>query len=501
MTVSPYQQYVAQMRQLADVEHAIAVLHWDKEVNLPSKGARFRGQQIATLAGIAHELFTKPELGHLMEQLINKSSDLDEGQKRNVSRSLRDLERTRRLDHDFIIRRSQAVSAAYHAWIGARKANDFSVFADPLVTLVDIKREEAEKVGYQHHPYDALLDEFEPDMTSGQLDTLFVDVRAQLVDFVRKIRQQPEPNDAFLHRHFPKQQQWKYGLELLRKIGYDFEAGRQDLSEHPFTTNFSPEDVRLTTRLDENNFATMTWSCLHEAGHGMYEQGLPSEHYGLPLGKFVSLGIHESQSRLWENNVGRSLPFWEAEYPGLQALFPEQLGDVSVVDFFRSINKITPSLIRVESDELHYHFHVLIRYELEKELLEGNLEVANLPTAWNDKYRAYLDVDVPDDRQGVLQDIHWAHGSLGYFPTYSLGSFYAAQFYHQATVDVPHLEQSIQKGDTQPLLQWLRENIHQHGQFYTANELCKKITGSELNFTYFMTYAEKKYNQIYNLGL
>ncbi|MCB0631836.1 MAG: carboxypeptidase M32 [Saprospiraceae bacterium] len=488
------------MRKLADVEYAIGVLSWDKEVNLPLKGARFRSQQVATLAGIAHDLFTDPDLGKLIEELVADGAELDEAQKRNITLSLRDLKRSRKLDRDFIIRRSQLVSAAYHAWLAARKTNDFSVFADPLAELVAVKREEAEKIGYEHHPYDALLDEFEPGMTSRQLDTLFVEVRERLVDFVRRIREQPEPNDDFLYQTFPKDSQWNYGLALLRKIGYDFDAGRQDISEHPFTINFSPEDVRLTTRVDEHNFATMTWSCLHEAGHGLYEQGLPSEQYGLPLGKYLSLGIHESQSRMWENNVGRSLNFWQAQYPELQSVFPEQLGDVPVTDFFRAINKITPSLIRVESDELHYHFHVLIRYELEKALLEGSLEVADLRDAWNEKYLAYLDLEVPDDRRGVLQDIHWAHGSLGYFPTYSLGSFYAAQFYHQATIDIPDLEQSISQGNTKPLLDWLRENIHCHGQFYSANELCEKVTGARLNFSYFMDYATKKYARIYDFG-
>jgi carboxypeptidase Taq len=501
MKISPYDQYVAQMRKLADVEYAIGVLSWDKEVNLPPKGARFRSQQVATLSGIAHDIFTDPEFGKLIDGLAKNGADLDAAQKRNIALSLRDLERSRKLDRDFIIRRSQLVSTAYHAWLAARRADDFSLFAGPLADLVAIKREEAERIGYKQHPYDALLDEFEPGMTSSQLDTLFIEVREQLVNFVRHIREQAEPEDGFLYQLFPKQKQWDYGLQLLRKIGYDFDAGRQDLSEHPFTINFSPEDVRLTTRVDEHNFATMTWSCLHEAGHGIYEQGLPPEQYGLPLGKYVSLGIHESQSRLWENNVGRSLNFWQAQYPELQAIFPEQLGNVAVRDFFKAINKITPSLIRVESDELHYHFHVLIRYELEKALLEGSLEVADLQAAWNEKYREYLDLEVPNDRKGVLQDIHWAHGSLGYFPTYSLGSFYAAQFYHQATVDVPGLEESIGRGDTAPLLKWLRENIHQYGQFYSANELCEKVTGSKLKFSYFMKYAEQKYKRIYDSGL
>lgn len=496
-----YGDYVRQMQKLADVEYAIGVLSWDKEVNLPPRGARFRSQQVATLSGIAHEIFTAPALGEVIEKLAKDGKDLSLSEQRNIALSWRDLQRSRKLDMDFVIRRSQLVSKAYHAWIAAREANDFELFAGPLTELIEIKREEAQKIGYEAHPYDALMEEFEPGMRVSQLDPLFVAVREQLVDFVRQVRECPQVNDDFLHQHFPQQQQWDYGIALLKKIGFSFDAGRQDISTHPFTINFSPEDVRVTTRVDENNFATMTWSCLHEAGHALYEQGLPADNYGLPLGRYVSLGIHESQSRLWENNVGRSLVFWQAQFPELQAAFPQQFKGITPKAFFQAINKIAPSLIRVESDELHYHFHILIRYELEKALIEGSLEVSDLRDAWNKKYKEYLDLEVPDDRRGVLQDIHWAHGSLGYFPTYSLGSFYAAQFFHQISREIPDLEASILRGDTSPVLEWLRKNIHVHGRFYSANDLCKKLCGETLQFEYFMDYVRKKYNLIYDLRL
>lgn len=496
---SLYHQYVQQMQKLADVEYASAVLSWDKEVNLPAKGAHFRSQQLATLAGIAHELFTDPKLTDLIEQLIENGDSLSPQETRNVELSRKDLDRIRKLDLDFVIRRSQLVSKAYHAWLAAREANDFQVFAGPLADLIALKREEAEKMGYEEHPYDALMEEFEPGMRISQLDPLFVAVREQLVDFVRIIREQPQVDDSFLRQFFPQPEQWTYGLDLIRKIGFSFKAGRQDISTHPFTINFSAEDVRVTTRVDEHNFATMTWSCLHEAGHALYEQGLPAEAYGLPLGRYVSLGIHESQSRLWENNVGRSLVFWEGQFPELKARFSDQFSGISPRDFFRGINKIEPSLIRVESDELHYHFHILIRYELEKALIEGSLEVADLPDAWRQKYKAYLDLEVPDDRRGLLQDIHWAHGSLGYFPTYSLGSFYAAQLFHQIQQEIPDLDQHILEGDTGLILDWLRKHIHTYGRYYTANELCEKACGEPLQFGYFMDYVKKKYGTIYDL--
>lgn len=499
MANSNYEAYVNHLKKLADVEYSIGVLSWDKEVNLPPKGAVFRAQQVATLSGIAHEIFTDAQFEEILNKLQDNAGGLSPQEKRNVELTARDLSRTKKFNKDFVIRRSQLVSKAYHAWLDARKENKFSCFQEALADLVKIKKEEAEIIGYKDHPYNALLDEFEPNCTTKELDALFDDVKAQMVDFVKAIREQEQVDDSFLFKHYAEKEQWDFGLEVLKGMGYDFDAGRQDVSPHPFTINFAPTDVRVTTRIDEQNFGSMTWSCIHEGGHALYEQGLPSTEYGLPLGRYVSLGIHESQSRLWENNVGRSLAYWKANFEALQRKFPQNLKEVSTEQFYKGINKIYPSLIRVESDELHYHFHILIRYEIEKALIEGNLNVADLPEAWNAKYKAYLDLDVPDDNRGALQDIHWAHGSLGYFPTYSLGSFYAAQFFQQAGKDIPGLQSQIEQGDTSQLLAWLRENIHQHGRFYTAQELCQRITGEPLNFKYFMEYVKEKFTGIYKL--
>lgn len=495
--MNKYQDYVAHLQKLADVEFSIGVLSWDKEVNLPDQGAAFRSRQVATLSGIAHDIFTDGKLENILLSLLEDGQELSPRQRKNVADTYKDYQKVKKLSTDFVIRKSQLISQAYHAWLKARKANDFTYFRQPLAEVVAIKKEEADILGYEGHPYNALLDEFEPGASTQNLDILFADVKQQLVDFVRNIRAKKQVDNSFLHQHFSHQKQWDFGIEMLKKIGYDFSAGRQDLSPHPFTINFSPQDVRVTTRIDENNFGSMTWSCIHEGGHALYEQGLPAEQYGLPLGKFISLGIHESQSRLWENNVGRSKSFWKAHYPLLQSYFPTQMKAVSLDAFYAGINQIEPSLIRVESDELHYHFHILIRYEIEKALIEGSLSVTELPEAWAEKYKAYLDLDIPDDNQGVLQDIHWAHGSFGYFPTYSLGSFYAAQFFYQATIDLPNLIEEIENGDTSSLLTWLREKIHQHGRFYNAEELCKEITGEPLNFKYFMAYAKEKYGGIY----
>lgn len=490
-----YQDYVAHMRKLTDIQGATAVLAWDKEVYLPKKGAGLRAQQMATLSGLAHELFVDSKFEAIIQELTQQ--DLGPKEARNVAKTKRELEKTQKLDKAFVIKRSQAVSKGYHAWLEAREKNDFASFQAPLADLIEIKKEQAERIGYQDHPYDALLDDFEPGARAAALDKLFEDVRSQLVDFVQSIRSKPPVDNQFLFQSYAKDRQWDFGLDLLRGMGYDFDAGRQDLSPHPFTINFSSQDVRVTTRIDEKDLGNMAWSCIHEGGHALYEQGLPVDQYGLPSGKAVSLGIHESQSRLWENQVGRSLPFWKHWYIKAQAYFPTQLADISLEKFYKGINKIEAGLIRTEADELHYHFHVMIRYELEKRLLEGSLAVKDLRDAWNQRYKDYLNIDVPNDQVGVLQDIHWAHGSFGYFPTYSLGSFYAAQFFHQAMQDIDGLQDHIEGGNTAPLLDWLRTNIHQHGQFYTADELCEKITGEKLNFTYFMDYVREKYATIY----
>ena len=355
-------------------------------------------------------------------------------------------------------------------------------------------------MGYENHPYDALIDLYEPKTTVKELDVLFKDVRNQLVDFVKEIANSPQHEDILMKQYYPKEKQLAYTESILTNMGYDFEAGRQDISTHPFSTSFSSQDSRVTTRVNENDLSEILWSSIHEGGHALYEQGLKIENYGLPEGTYLSLGIHESQSRLWENNVGRSLAFWNNQFPKLQETFPENLTNYSVKDFYNAMNIVKSSLIRTNADELTYHFHVLIRYEIEKELIAGAIEVNDLPSIWNAKYKEYLNIEVPSDTKGVLQDIHWSHGSFGYFPTYSLGSFYAAQFFHKAAQEIPDLENKIEKGNFSELLTWLRTNIHQHGRIYSANELCEKVTGEKLNFSYFMNYAKKKYTSIYQLS-
>lgn len=485
------------MSRIADIGHSMAVLSWDKEVNLPAGSARFRSQQIATLSSIAHEMHVRPEFGKNLEELVQDES-LNDLEKNNVTLTLKSYKKATNFSDEFVIKRSMLTSKTYHAWIKAREANDWEIYRPALEKLVELKREETKLLGNADHPYDHLLDIYEPGMTVKKLDVIFKDVKEKLLPLLQKYRAIETEAYPFMSMKYDLDKQWDYGLKILKAIGFDFDQGRQDKSTHPFTTSFSSEDVRVTTRLKENDFSYMLWSTIHEGGHALYEQGLPSQEYGLPSGSYMSLGIHESQSRLWENNVGRDFAFWEHHFPLMKEIFSDQLDDVELNDFMRAINKISPNLIRTEADELHYHFHVMIRYEIEKKLIEGSIEIKDLKDHWNEAYEKYLGLRPKDDVSGILQDIHWSHGSFGYFPTYSLGSFYAAQFYEQASKDIYRLEEKLSHGETGELLSWLRLNIHSKGHSMEADELCAELTGSKLSLYPFINYIERKFNRLYD---
>jgi carboxypeptidase Taq len=497
-TAELYETYGRKMRLVADVKNANAVLQWDQETYLPAKGAALRGQQISTLSEISHRLFIEDELGQLLQELLSRG-DLSIEQKRNIEKTNEDYLKARKYTSEFVRTLSEQINKAFHSWIESRKQNAFSVYEKDLEALIALKKQEAEIVGYDRHPYNALLDEFEKGATVSLLDKTFSNLLPTLKDLLDKISNKPQVDNSFLRQHFPKQQQWDWGMQLIKNLNFNFEAGRQDISEHPFSVGFNSNDVRITTRIDENDFGNMTWSCIHETGHALYEQGLPVDQYGLPLGEACSYSIHESQSRLWENNVGRSKGFWNHFFPVLQGYFEGQLKNISLEQFYKGINLVQPSLVRTEADELTYHFHVYIRYELEKQLIEGTVSAADIPAYWNDLYKKYLDVDVPDDKKGCLQDVHWSHGSFGYFPTYSLGSFYAAQFYATSNHQLKNLHAEIEQGNTRPLLDWLRKNIHSKGRFFTSEQLCEDVTGRGLDVSYFLNYLLQKYTAIYTL--
>ena len=491
-----YEEYKNQMQRIADVNYSSALLSWDQETYMPEGGAELRARQQSTLAGISHDLFTAESLGKVLAELL-KDNSLDERQKANVNQTMKDYLKAKKYTRAFVEEMSQSISEAFNAWQEAKSKSDFNIFAPKLKKLVELKRKECELLGYADHPYDSLLELHEPGLTTKDVETLFDEVRASLVPFVKRIAAKPLHSSALLHLNYDKTKQWDFSVHVLKAMHFDFNHGRQDISIHPFTINFGAEDVRVTTRIDLQNLSDCVTGTIHEGGHALYEQGLPSSEYGLPSGEAVSLGIHESQSRLWENNVGRSIAFWKGQFAELQKYFPDQLKNSSAQDIFSAINVVQPSFIRINADELTYHFHIMIRFEVEKALFENKIQVEDIPATWNQLYKDYLGIDVPSAAEGCLQDVHWSHGSFGYFPTYSLGSFYAAQFFDKAKKDLPSLEKEIEAGNYSSLLKWLRENIHQHGKRYPAKELCERVTGEKLNFRYFMEYAKEKYDVLY----
>ena len=495
-TAKLYSTYKTKMQKIADVKYASAVLQWDQETYLPPKGNDFRGQQIATLSEIAHQLFTDKTMGELLEQL-SSCEDLTSSEKRNISLSNEDYKRNVKLSTAFVRQMSETVNQSYHAWAKARKENSFVLFEQPLHELIQLKKQEADMLGYEQHPYNALMNDYDKGLTVSKVDSLFVELKTPLLNLLDSLKNKRSIDNSFLFQEFKKDNQWEFGLEILNRIGFDFEAGRQDISLHPFTTNFSSKDVRVTTRIDEHDFSNMIWSCLHEGGHALYEQGLPADQYGLPLGEYCSLSIHESQSRLWENCIGRGLPFWQHNFKLLTNSFPKQLKDINIEKFYKGINSVSPSLIRTEADELTYHFHVMIRYEIEKMLIEGSLPTKDIPACWNEMYQKYLGIKVPDDNRGCLQDIHWSHGSFGYFATYSLGSLYAAQLYSTIEKKYPAVSEDLTNGKINSIQDWLKKEIYCNGRYYSSEELCKKATGETLQSSYFIEYATKKFSEIY----
>ena len=494
-----YQDFRKYLRRLTHTEKMTRLAAWDQRVNMPPKGGSARGMQMSYLAAHHHQLWTSGEIEQYINELKQDDS-LDEIQRKNIAEVEKDLDKAKKLPQEFVSRFTKATTEAQQAWSEARKAEDFEIFAPKLQEVVDLNLEKAEYYGYNDHPYDALLEDFEPGLTMKEVEQTLTNAREALTSILRKIKDKPEPDTSILHQYFNPDTQLSLSKRLAADLGFDFQAGHLGMSEHPFTVSMSPNDVRITTRFKAKDLAEAYGSTIHETGHALYEQGLDPENYGLPACESVSLGIHESQSRLWENNVGKSYPFIKGYLPVIKQFFPEQLGNTDDITFYKALNKVQPNLIRTAADEITYHIHILIRFEIEKALVEKEIDVKDLPDTWNRKYRDYMGIDVPSLKQGVLQDVQWAHGAIGYFPTYSLGSFYAAQFYKQAEKDISGLKNQIEGRNFASLLDWLRKNIHQHGRLYNSRELCEAITGEPLNFDYFEHYVNDKYNAIYDLA-
>jgi len=485
---------------VSDLNGAASVLGWDQQTYMPPGGAAARAEQLATLGRMAHEAFISDEIGELLEGALAEStgspSDSDESCLLCVVR--RDYEKARKVPPVLVAGIARAASLGMEVWVQARKDSNFPLFQPAFQTILDLQRDLAQCLGFEESPYDALLDQYEPGMKKSGLVQIFSELKAGLVPLVQSISERLDRvDDGVLHRTYPEADQWAFGLEAARRLGYDFQRGRQDKSVHPFTTSFSVNDVRITTRVDEQFLPTALFGTLHECGHALYEQGISQKLERSPLAGGASLGVHESQSRLWENLVGRSRSFWKFFFPHVQRAFPQNLQDASLDCFYRSINRVEPSLIRVEADEVTYNLHILLRFELESDLVEGRLALADLPEAWNAGMKASLGVVPPNDAQGVLQDVHWSNGLIGYFPTYALGNLLSVQLFEKAQSAIPLLTAEIERGDFQSLLDWLRRNIHEHGRKFLPSQLIQRATGEPLRAVPYLRYLREKYSEIY----
>ncbi|MDC7220689.1 MAG: carboxypeptidase M32 [Spirochaetales bacterium] len=475
-----------------------SVLGWDQETYMPEEALLWRSEQLAWLSGQMHRRETAPEIKDLLDKLEDYSP-ADDREKALLKVARREFRRAEVFPEDYVIEKARHHSLAQNGWIQAREKEDFEAFRPFLEKNMEFARRDAEYLGYEEHPYDALLDLYEPDMKASQIKELFDPLGEYLAGLVKRIGEKPPVRDDFLSRSCPVDKQEELGKEVLKAIGYDFGKGRLDATAHPFTSELGPADIRVTTRYDEFDFCSNLFSVIHEGGHALYEMGIDSTLSETLLGTGTSLGIHESQSRFWENLLGRSRAFCEGFLPLYQNYFPQAFGDIDGESFYRGINRVKPSFIRVEADEVTYSLHVILRFNLELALLEGSLAVKDLPEAWNEESRKLLGILPESVSQGVLQDVHWSHGLIGYFSTYALGNLYGAQFMARMKKDIPQLDDLLRQRNCEPPLKWLREKIHRHGSVYSSAELCRKICGEDLDYRYFIDYLEKKYLEIYGV--
>ncbi len=488
---------------VSDIQHAAAVLGWDQQTYMPPGGAGARAMQLATLSRLAHEHFVSEDLQAALEAAKAEAAELDpdSDDARLVKVTERELKKRVKVPAAWVEEHSRVTASAHQDWEKARADSDFALFAPHLEKILTLKREYAGFFTPYDHIYDPLLDDYEPGMKTADIQPVFARLRERQVALIQAIMDSGvEVDDGPVHQAFDEKEQWAFGVEVIKAFGYDFDRGRQDKAVHPFSTGFGIGDVRITTRFDPQFLNPALFGTMHEAGHAMYEQGIDPALERTPLAGGTSLGMHESQSRMWENLVGRSKPFWVAFYPRLQAIFPGELKDTSLDDFYAAINKVERTFIRVEADEATYNLHVMLRFELEIALLSGDLAVEDLPVAWNDMFESYLGIRPPDDAQGVLQDVHWSAGYIGYFPTYSLGNLFAAQLWDKIQGDIPDLTQQIEAGKFEALLGWLHDELHRHGSKYEPLELLERIVGSGLDVEPYLNYLERKFGEIYSLS-
>jgi carboxypeptidase Taq len=486
---------------------AAAVLHWDQETYMPEAAVADRAEQLSLLSGLMHDRITQAQIGEQLTMLgvrfekdpLPRVPETFQGIEQAFLRELaRQYQRSSKIPRRVVTELAKQTAIGQRVWVEARKAADFSKFAGQLAVILDLVREVSSCLGFEDHPYDPLLDEYEPWMKTAEVEEVFAGLREGLKQLLAKIKGSNKTVDAgFLTREYNIEKQKSFAGAVLEALEYDFKRGRLDESAHPFTTTLGSSDVRITTRYNSRFFPTAIFGTIHECGHGLYELGFDTSVRGSLLAEGASLGLHESQSRMMENMIGRSLPFWTHFYPRLKKLFPESLADVDLRRFYEGVNRVGPSFIRVEADEVTYNLHILLRFELEKLLVGGDLSVDDLPQAWNAKMEDLLGLVPPDDARGVLQDVHWSGGMFGYFPTYSLGNLYAAQFFNILKRDIADWREQVEEGHFQSILDWLRENIHKHARVYPARELCTRISGQSLNPIYLLEYLEEKFGDIY----
>jgi len=488
--------------EVNDLNGAAALLHWDQSTYMPPGGAAARGRQMATLSRLAHEKFISPEVGKLLDDLqtYGESLHYDSDDASLIRVTKRGYDKATKVPPTLLSAFYQHSAAAYQVWTQARPNNDFAAVQPYLEKTLDLSRQIANCFPGYDHIADPLIDMSDEDMKAESVRAVFAGLREQLVPLVQAITSQPPADNSCLHESYPPEQQLAFGRSIIQDYGYDFNRGRQDMTHHPFMTKFALGDVRITTRVKENDLNEALFSTLHEAGHAMYELGINMDLDGTPLANGTSSGVHESQSRLWENLVGRSRGFWRHYYPKIQQTFPAQLGGVDMDTFYRAINRVQRSLIRTDADEVTYNLHVMIRFDLELALLEGTLAVQDLPAAWHARYQSDLGIQAPSNVDVLLQDVHWYGGIIGgAFQGYTLGNIMSAAFFEQAVAARPHIPAEIEQGQFGALHGWLRENIYQHGSKFTANELVERVTGGPLTIEPYMRYLRTKYGELYDL--
>jgi len=506
MKKNRYHQLFALSKKSALLHSIQNLLDWDSETYLPKKAIHIRSEQLELLASLIHKEQTSSKYKKALQSLIDietghiQDPSLSKAEQAALREWRRDYLKTVKLPISFVKQFTNLTSQSILSWTEAKKNNDFKAFAPYLKKIVALLRKKCDYLGYQEHPYDALLDIYEPGMTTTFLISLFGRLKNQLSELIKSIAILPAPREDFLYGSFAKDKQIAFAHDLLEAMGFHKKEARLDLSNHPFCIGLHPFDTRMTTHIHPDYLLSNLFAVIHEGGHGLYNKGRPAEFFGSPLCESLSLGIEESQSRFWETIIGHSHPFWYHFYPKLQTIFPEKLGDISLNEFYLAINHVKPSFIRIEADEVTYSMHIILRFELEKALIEGSLKVEEIPEAWNEKMRDYLGISPQDNTLGCLQDIHWAMGGIGYFPTYTLGNLYAAQIFHTFEKEFPDWQTKVKEGSLSFIQIWLHHHIHQHGRHYTPQELIMRITGSELNEKHFLHYLENKYKNIYHIN-